>query len=287
VDFVPGRISVKAYNKGKCVAKAENRTTGKPVAIKICPVSTQIKNDGHDTAILNFCVVDAKGRIVPTATNHLKFEVISDGIMRGVGNGDPNSHESDILPERNLFAGWCQMLVMSKLNAQNIKVIATGDGLESAEIELDVLNVEQPNCILGAKNCDVTGFTCSEVTTERPDPLVILSDDNMNSFLPVGFLDAMYQLDYYSGWRTYRAFIDIPEDGTYELHLPKVYADELEIYVDGQKYYTAMAAKHHGSATCLIEGKAGEKKELRILFYVKNAEAIGGGIAEAVRLYKM
>lgn len=286
VDFVPGRISVKAYNKGKCVAKAENRTTGKPAAIKICPVSTQIKNDGHDTAILNFCVVDAKGRIVPTATNHLKFEVIGDGIMRGVGNGDPNSHESDILPERNLFAGWCQMLVMSKMGAEKIKVIATGDGLESAELELEVLDVEQPNCIFGGKNCDISGFTCSAITEERPDPLVVLSDDNMNSFTPVGFLDAMYQLDYYGGWRTYRAFIDIPEDGTYELHMPKVYSDELEIYVDGSCCYTAMSANHHGSVSCRIEGKAGERKELRILFYVKKAEAVGGGIAEAVRLFK-
>ncbi len=65
-----------------------------------------VKNDGADTIILNFCIVDKKGVVVPTADNLIHVEVIGDGYVRGVGNGDPNSHESDVLPERRAYCGW-------------------------------------------------------------------------------------------------------------------------------------------------------------------------------------
>lgn len=285
VDYVPGWISAKAYRNGKCVAKAENRTTGKPVAIRICPVSTQIKNDDQDTAIFNICTVDAKGRIVPTADNHLKFEVIGDGIVRGVGNGDPNSHESDVLPERNLFAGWCQLLVTSKLGAKQITVRATGEGLESAELALDVTQAPQTNCIFSDVSYDVEGFTMSAITQTRPDPLVVLSDNNMNSFIPVGFLDNACQLDFFSGWRIYRAQYTPSESGFYDLVFPRIYADALEVYLD-EKCCCQANALHQETVRCSFEATAGQMIELRILIYARNAPSTGAGISEAVRIKK-
>lgn len=286
VDFEKGRISVKAYRNGRCVAKDEHRTTGKPVAVKICPFDTRIKNDGHDTAVLNFCVVDKNGRVVPTADNHIKFEVIGDGFVRGVGNGNPNSHELDNIPERDLFAGWCQALVMSKLGAKSIKVVATAEGLEPAQIELEVVEVEQPLCIFSVVNADVSGVTMSEVFSERPDPLVELREDNMNSFMAVGFKADVYQLDYFKGWRTYRAMHDIPEAGTYEISLPNVYADSIEIYVDSKLVHATKGATYGKEVSCLIEADEPKKIELRMLFYAENAPAKGAGICEAVRIYK-
>lgn len=285
IDFVPGKITAKAYKNGKCVAKAENKTTGKPYAIKICPVSSSIKNDGHDTAILNFCVVDKRGRVVPTADNHLKFEVIGDGIIRGVGNGNPNSHESDVLPERDLFAGWCQALVMSKIGAKNIKVIATAKGLESAEIDLDVVSVPTPNCIFGAQNNDVSGVTMSDISWVRPDPLIKLNDDNMNSFMAVGFSEGLYQTDYHEKWRIYRARPTVAK-GKYVLSLPNVYTDLIEIYIDGKKVYNCDSAIHGGEIKVNLESYSDSVKEIRILTYVEKAGGKGGGISEAIRIFR-
>lgn len=283
VDFIPGKISAKAYKNGRCVAKAENRTTGKPVAIKICPVSTEIKNDGHDTAILNFCVVDKKGRVVPNADNHLKFEIIGDGIIRGVGNGNPNSHESDVSSERDLFAGWCQALVMSKIGAEKIKIRVSSEGLESAELELDVISVPRPNCILSAVDYDIQGVTMSDITDVRPDPLIKLADNNMNSFIAVGFREGMYQLDYQHGWRIFRARPTVQKAGTYTLSLPQVYADKLEIYIDNECKYKCDDAIRGGVdvkfASC------GGTHEIRILTFVESADGKGGGIGEAIRLF--
>ena len=286
VDYVPGKISAKAYKNGKCVAKAENRTTGKPVAIRICPVSTGIKNDGHDTAILNFCVVDKNGRVVPTADSHLKFEVIGDGFVRGVGNGDPNSHESDILPERNLFAGWCQALVMSKIGAEKIKIRVTGEDLESAELDLEVLDVPTPDCIFSAVNYDVQGITMSDITDTRPDPLIQLADNNMNSFMAVGLMDEVYQLDFNSGWRIYRARPVTESKGNYRLSLANIYADSVEIYIDGKCKYKCSDAVYGGEVNVTFNTDVGKTHEVRILIYVKSATGKGGGICEAVRFFK-
>ncbi len=284
VEYVPGNISVKAYQKGVCVAEEKHETTGAPKKIKMCPVNKKIKNNGHDTAIINVCVTDEEGRIVPNATNHLSFEVIGDGIVRGVGNGDPNSHESDVLPERNLFAGWCQLLVMSKLGGKAIKIIASGEGLEKDEFELEMMEVEQTNCILWARNYDIHGFTKSDVFLERPDPLIKLADNNMNSFQPIGFNDSTYQLDFYKGWRTYRAMINVNPGVEYQLLLPKVYADQIEIYVNKKLCYALNKSIHHEKVECFIHADIDKTIELRILIYVEAASAVGGGIAEAVRL---
>lgn len=285
VDYVPGKITAKAYKNGKCVTKAENKTTGKPYAIKICPVSTEIKNDGHDTAILNFCVVDKRGRVVPTADNHLKFEIIGDGVIRGVGNGNPNSHESDVAHERDLFAGWCQALIMSKIGAKNIKVIATSEGLESAEIQLNVVSVKAPNCIFSVQNYDINGVTMSDITDVRPNPLIKLSDDNMNSFFAVGLKNGEYQTDYNTGWRIYRAMPWV-KDGNYILTLPNVYVDKVEIYIDGDLLYKNDTALHGGEIKVPFSSQNSATKEIRILTYVESATDKGAGISEAIRINK-
>ncbi len=286
VPFVPGEISVKAYSEAKCVAETRHVTTGAPAKVKIVPVNREIKDDGHDTAILNVCVTDSEGRIVPNATNHIHFEIVGDGILSGVGNGNPNSHESDVLPERDLFAGWCQLLVRSTLGASRIKVIASSDGLESTELEMNIQKVEQPQCILYSENDDIIGFTRSDITRERPDPLIKLADNNMNSFYPVGFYDSTYQLDFYSGWRILRAVHVAQETGCYRLVFPKIYVDEMEVYVNEVCVHKVKESIYHGSTECVLNTQKNEKLDIRILVYVEEATSIGAGIAEAVRMIK-
>jgi beta-galactosidase len=42
-------------------------------------------------------VADDQGRIVPVAMNSISFEVEGAGRILGVGNGDPSSHEADVM----------------------------------------------------------------------------------------------------------------------------------------------------------------------------------------------
>jgi beta-galactosidase len=90
---------------------AKRETTGVPVAIKLSTARNEIDADGADIAIIRVEVLDSAGRHVPTADNLINFRISGPGGLLGVGNGDPNSQESDKEPRRSLFNGLAQLIV--------------------------------------------------------------------------------------------------------------------------------------------------------------------------------
>jgi beta-galactosidase len=78
-------------------------------------------------------VSDSKGRTVPTASDHVSFEIDGPGKILGVGNGDPSCHEPDTfvgtLPSSSIpVGGW------------KIKTVANsypGDGSKEADPSYD------------------------------------------------------------------------------------------------------------------------------------------------------
>ena len=286
LEYIPGRILVKGYKNGKCVAKAEQRTATKPYAIKITQGTDKIKNDGADTAVLNFAVVDKKGIVVPYASNLIKFTIEGGGYVRGVGNGDPNSHESDILPERHAFCGLCQALVTSKIGAESIKVVAESEGLVSAELELEIDRVAPPICPEVAESMPLDKFTMSAVYGDRPDPLVRLADDDQNSFIPVEFKHGALQLDFTDGWRIYRVKTEVAKSGDYAFRFVWASWNKAEAYVNGRLVYER--GEHIGqteSAPFYLDG--GEPLDIRFLLYAKDKKDEGGaGFADFIFMDK-
>ncbi len=265
VEFQAGRISAKGYKNEKCVAKFEQRTTGKPCAIKIIPNITKIKNDGLDTAVLNFCVVDKKGRVVQNADNLLKFKIIGDGILRGVGNGDPNSHESDVLPERKLFAGYCQALVSAKIGGKTLTVKATGENLQTAEITFDIIETGTDNYIYSVNAKSISEMSMSLVSKERIDPLMQLTEIDFNSFMPLRLDGNNYQADLIGAWRIYRAISTLKTNTNYELTFRKVKANIIEVYANGKKLFAGDSSTPEFK--CVFNTENNETQEIRILIY--------------------
>ncbi|MFS2021739.1 hypothetical protein ACEN88_34890, partial [Massilia sp. CT11-108] len=72
--------------------------------------------------------VDAQGRPVPDANLHVTFDLAGPGAIIGVGNGDPNSHESEKAPERNLYNGLAQVIVQSRRAGQVERHVQVGVG---------------------------------------------------------------------------------------------------------------------------------------------------------------
>lgn len=284
VEFVPGSISAKAYRKGKCVAKAEQHTAGKPHAIRILPDSTTVKNDGADTIILNFCIVDKKGVVVPTADNLIHVEVIGDGYVRGVGNGDPNSHESDVLPERRAYCGWCQALITSNIGAEEITVRAWSNGLEEAALALEIRKVPAPFCPGNVTSLTLGGFTVSAVFENKPDPLVRIADNDMNSFIPLQFMKDTRQSDFRQGWRIYRTTPQIFEKGTYKLVFSNVLFAYAEIFVNGSQIDRVEALTEGEYETKAFEISDALKADIRILLYADTEDERGAGIAGRVEM---
>ncbi len=283
VEYVPGRILVKGYKNGKCVARAEQRTAGKPYGIKIMPEMTSIKNDGADSAVINFAITDKKGIIVPTADDLIKFTVVGEGYVRGVGNGDPNSHELDSIPERHAYCGLCQAIVTSNIGAESIKIVAESEGLESAEFDLEIEKAEAPNCPEVSSVAVLDKFTMSAVYEEKPDPLMNISDDDQNSFSPVTFEQDSVQTDFNDGWRIYRAKASSPGDGFYVLRVYYVAGDYAELYINGKCAFKTARSSDGALKSWRLEYKAGEQLDIRFLINARNRKEKGGaGFAGSV-----
>jgi len=95
VNYEPGTLSAKGYRNGILVAEAANETTGDPASVRLAPDRFAIDADGRDVSVVAVSILDARGRVVPLASNPVKFALDGPGRILGVGNGDPSSHEPD------------------------------------------------------------------------------------------------------------------------------------------------------------------------------------------------
>ena len=287
VEFAPGTLSAKAYRNGKCVAKTAQRTAGKPYALRVETNTLDIKNDGKDTVVVNVAVVDKKGVVVPYANDLVKFDVIGDGFIRGVGNGDPNSHESDIAPERHAYCGLCQALVTSTLGAKSISLHIHADRLVDETITLNVVETEQPNFVMPAYNYMLSGFTMSDVTTERPDPLVELADNDMNSFTPVELVRNCHQPDFHDGWRIYRVRPKVYEKTNICFRFDYIRFHYAEVYVNGKLLDTVDRHLNGEYITPFFEAPANSTLDVRILMRTENENPrYGAGLAGIAEIFE-
>jgi beta-galactosidase len=113
VKYEPGTIEARGMKNGQVVMTSRRETTGAPVAIRLSADRDEIAADGEDLAMVRVEVLDSTGRPVPTADNLIKFKIAGEGILLGVGNGDPNCQESDKQAARSLFNGLAQVIVQA------------------------------------------------------------------------------------------------------------------------------------------------------------------------------
>ena len=95
VLYEPGALIARGMRNGAEVASDQIETTGQPVAVKLTPHRSTLQADGQDVAVVTVKAVDAEGRQVPTANQEITFAMRGAGVICGVGNGDPSSHEAD------------------------------------------------------------------------------------------------------------------------------------------------------------------------------------------------
>jgi beta-galactosidase len=134
VKYAAGVIEARGTKDGKVVLVEKRETTGPTVAIRLTTDRTEIDADGEDVAILKVEALDKEGRPVPTADNLISFKVSGDGVLVGVGNGDPNCQESDKDPKRSLFNGLAQVIVQSSRNPGEIRIEAIKEGWDGPEL---------------------------------------------------------------------------------------------------------------------------------------------------------
>lgn len=145
VPYAPGTLLAKGYDgQGNVVATDQVETTGSPAAIRLTTDRTTLLADGEDVTVVYATIMDALGRVVPTASNLVTFAVQGPASVAGVGNGDPASHEPDKASQRHAFNGWCMALVGATNSAGAILLTAASPGLTSATLNLQANATNSP-----------------------------------------------------------------------------------------------------------------------------------------------
>jgi len=236
VPYAPGRLEAVALQGSRELARDVVETSGAPARLVLTPDRAALAGDGRDAVAVTVSAVDAQGRPVPTANLRVHFEITGAGRLIGVGNGDPNSHESSKAPERSLFNGLAQVILQTDRDGQGpLRLRATADGLEDADAVLDARPARIP-AVPGAEAISrVGGWRISPPQAARPDPNQVLAENDMNSW---GWGEPpMRQVAEGSVWRAYRTSLRLRadrNDGRGRLLFQEI-AGQAEVWVDGVK----------------------------------------------------
>ena len=137
VKYAAGTLEAKGTNQGQLAAADKVETTGPPAALRLKPDRVDLAADGEDLSVVEVDVVDAEGRIVPTAGNRVSFSVAGAGRVAGVGNGDPGDHDprqGARIAGPSTANAWCWWPRAMKPGP--IELTATADGLKTASLKL-------------------------------------------------------------------------------------------------------------------------------------------------------
>jgi hypothetical protein len=126
-SYVAGNLTAVGYSaSGAVVATHTVETTSAAVGLRvsvdvpsaITGTGEALMLDGQDVGLLRAEVIDAEGRLVPSACNNITFRVVSGpGRIVGVGNGDPTNHQPNRAAWRAAFHGLVRGVVQVTADA--------------------------------------------------------------------------------------------------------------------------------------------------------------------------
>jgi len=140
VPYEPGTLEARGYTYGKLICTDKVETTGAPAALRLTVTRSAMPANYGEYSMVKVAVVDAQGRLIPTATNQVAFVVSGPGTLSGVSSGDPSSHEPEHSAQGSAFNGLLMAVVQAQTTSGNIKVVAQSPGLESQEAAIKTIS---------------------------------------------------------------------------------------------------------------------------------------------------
>jgi len=139
VPYTPGILTAKGVKNGKRIEAVEVQTTGVPAKLSLTADRQRIRTTPDDVTHITVAVLDAQGRIVPTAENAITFSLTGAGRILGVDNGQPDSHEPYKADSRSAFNGLALVLVQSNGRPGQITLLASSPSLASSQLILEAI----------------------------------------------------------------------------------------------------------------------------------------------------
>jgi len=137
IPYAPGRLEAEGLDAGgRVVAEAALETAGQPAALVLDPESGTMRATPGGLAFARVRVVDARGRLCPTADRLIRFRVAGPAVLAAVDNGDPRSVESFQRPQRRAWQGRALAVLRSDGRAGEVMLEASSPGLKTARLRL-------------------------------------------------------------------------------------------------------------------------------------------------------
>jgi beta-galactosidase len=114
------------------------QTTDSPAKLALVVDRMRITNHPSDVAHVTVRVLDAKGRIVPTADDDITFAIQGSSRILGVDNGRPDSHESYQQHSRKAFHGLALVVVQPTGVPGTVTLSASSATLAPAQIAIEL-----------------------------------------------------------------------------------------------------------------------------------------------------
>ena len=142
VAWKPGKLEAVGLNGGKEVCRYTLETAGEPVAIRMSAIQNPAgwKADGADVALVQVEVVDAQGRRCPLANNMIHYDLEGPAEWRGgIAQGPDNYILAKDFP---VECGINRAIIRSATTAGKVRVKASAEGLEGAELAFETMPVK-------------------------------------------------------------------------------------------------------------------------------------------------
>ncbi len=281
VPYAPGRLEAVGFNQGREVVRSVVETTGAAASIRLTPDRPMMLADGLDVQPISIDLLDRAGRHLPTATDPVTFS-IEGGEIIGVGNGDPNDHDSEQAAARRLFAGYAQVLVRSAKDAKRLVLTARVKGLADATLVLRLAKADAQPTIASLPHVHhVTEWRRTALLKDAPDGRTIYPDKAWRalSYVRTGRLEEpAASHGYFLIQGHFEARRDVASRGG-TLHLAGV-TGRGEIWVDGVRVATKSNAAP-APISVPIPAEAGQRV-VTIILKADAGEAVGLNAAAAI-----
>jgi beta-galactosidase len=136
VVYSPGNLRAVGYIAGQPVAEQSISTTGVPAQIRLTADREVIQADNLDLCYITVEVLDAQGRLHPTADNTVFTTVNGPGKILAIGSSNPISEESYVANQRKVYHGRALVVVKSSHEPGEVRLSAQADGLEGTIITI-------------------------------------------------------------------------------------------------------------------------------------------------------
>ncbi|RMX90386.1 hypothetical protein D0868_14517 [Hortaea werneckii] len=139
VKYEPGTLFVQTYRDGGAWANDTVCTTNEAAGLRLMADRSEIEADGADLAFVTLEVVDAQGRVVPTAANNVTFALDGPGEIVATDNGDPTSFVAFSSLTREAFSGKALTIVRAHVDVHGLlNLVATSEGLDAGHVTIKV-----------------------------------------------------------------------------------------------------------------------------------------------------